>query len=146
MPEGAQRDAVQEELNAALDSKGHFDKEDFILKERKAESAQEVVLSAFKRVQDEVEDRFGRLKGILSSEKSLTTQLKIVEQHMEAVDLALDPRSYFGQEVITDKGLSQALDLVEFVGIIRSFEEYIMPLDRVVDSYYGNSLQRRSSC
>jgi hypothetical protein len=57
-------------------------------------------------VQDEVKDRFGRLKGILTSEKTLTTQLKIVEQHMEAVDLALDPRSYFGQEVITNYGNS----------------------------------------
>jgi hypothetical protein len=53
---------------------------------------------------------------------------------MESVDLALDPRSYFGQDPITDKGLSQAVDLVEFVGIIRSFEEYIMPLDTVADS------------
>jgi hypothetical protein len=90
----------------------------------------EVVLKAFSNVNEEVKDRFGRLKEILSSDKALATQLKI----MKAVDLALDPRSYFGQEGITDKGLSQAIDLVEFVGIIRSFEEYIMPLDTVADS------------
>jgi ATP phosphoribosyltransferase len=83
---------------------------------------------------DEVKDRFGRLKEVLSSQESLAIQLKIIEQHMEAVKVALDSKSYFGQEPITDKGLSQAVDLVEFVGIIRSFEEYIMPLDTVADT------------
>jgi hypothetical protein len=37
MPEGEAREAVQEELNMALDSKGDFDKEDFVLKKKSRE-------------------------------------------------------------------------------------------------------------
>jgi hypothetical protein len=134
MPEGAARDVVQKELNAALDSKGQFDKESFSLENRKAESAEEVVLSAFNRVRDEVNDRFGRLKNIFSKDEMLQKQLQIVLEHMKAVDLALDPESYFGRNPIIDKGLSSAVDLVEFVGIMRSFEQYIMPMETVADS------------
>jgi hypothetical protein len=134
MPEGAAREAVQEELNAALESRGGFDKSNFSVESMKAESPRDVVLKAFNNVSDEVKDRFERLKGVLTGDENLKTQLRIVEEHIEAVSLALDPRSYFGDEPIIDKGLSSAVDLVEFVGIIRSFEQYIMPLETVVDS------------
>jgi hypothetical protein len=134
MPEGAEREAVQEELNAALESRGGFDKSNFSVESMKAESSRDVVLKAFNNVGDEVKDRFERLKGVLAGDENLKTQLRIVEEHMEAVSLALDPRSYFGGEPIIDKGLSSAVDLVEFVGIIRSFEQYIMPLETVADS------------
>jgi hypothetical protein len=134
MPEGAARETVQEELNAALESRGNFDKSNFSVESMKAESPRDVVLKAFNNVNDEVKDRFERLKGVLAGDENLKTQLQIVEEHMEAVTLALDPRSYFGGEPIIDKGLSSAVDLVEFVGIIRSFEQYIMPLETVADS------------
>ncbi|MDR1474195.1 MAG: hypothetical protein LBS38_00685 [Endomicrobium sp.] len=134
MPKGAARDVVQKELNAALGSKGQFDKESFSLENRKAESAEEIVLSAFNRVREEVNDRFGRLKDIFSKDEVLQKQLQIVLGHMQAVDLALEPASYFGRSPIIDRGLSSAIDLVEFVGIIRSFEEYIMPMETVADT------------
>jgi hypothetical protein len=139
MPEGAAREAVQEELNAALESRGGFDKSNFSVESMKAESPRDVVLKAFNNVGDEVKDRFERLKGVLAGDENLKTQLQIVEEHMEAVSLALDPRSYFGGEPIIDKGLSSAVDLVEFVGIIRSFEQYIMPLETVADSAGASS-------
>ncbi|MDR3274436.1 MAG: AAA family ATPase [Endomicrobium sp.] len=108
-----------------LQPRGAFDSEDFNTNQNinNTESVEYIMRKAFDKSADEAKGRFGRLRDILSG-----NALDIIKNHLISIELAINENYYYGSQKITNKGLSSAIDMVEFVQIMLSFEDYILPI------------------
>ncbi|MDR0723655.1 MAG: hypothetical protein LBF23_00500 [Endomicrobium sp.] len=137
LPEGKAKQAAQAELNDALKNNSSISKDIFEVNENmKAESPAEVMRKAFDNSAQEAQQRFTRLQDVLKkfgADTKVANQLEVMENHLESIRIAMSNASYYNSKPITNKGLGDAIDMTEFMQIIRSFEEYIMPMATVVD-------------
>ncbi|MDR1523109.1 MAG: hypothetical protein LBS29_04080 [Endomicrobium sp.] len=137
LPEGKAKQAAMAELNDALKNNSSTSKDIFEFNENmKAESREEVMRKTIDNCVQEAQQRVSRLQEVLSkfsSDSKVADQLKIMGNHLDSIRIAMSNEAYYGSKPITDKGLSNAIDMTEFVQIVRSFEDYIMPMATVVD-------------
>ena len=119
---GADRELVSQALSQAL-AKGEASA-DFSYeksKESGVDTASQVIEDSFNRIAAETEMYLNRLIPALSDASAIA----MAQNQLEQIETA---RIYNDMETIKNKGLSDTVDVLEFMQVIKSFEEYILPM------------------
>ncbi|MDD5021554.1 MAG: hypothetical protein PHR82_05375 [Endomicrobiaceae bacterium] len=121
MPDGVERETVRKALEDALQQKNYSKDADLSVSEAslKADTADQIIENAFNNSYAEAQMIFNRLN--LSG-----TSKAMIDAHMSQIDTA--KANYDNIEVVKDMSLSSAVDIYEFVGVIKSFKSYIAPM------------------
>ena len=119
MTTGEERELVSQILNEAL-QKGSSSADFEYKTDSGSQSASEVISSSFDRVYQEAMSRLSNLKS-LSGAAGL-----LLNAHLNELQIVND--NYRHIDAIKSKGLSDTFDMTEFMGVIKSFEDYILPV------------------
>ena len=119
MTTGEERELVSQILNEAL-QKGTSSADFEYKTDSGSQTASEVISSSFDRIYQEAMSRLSSLKGLSGAAGVL------LNAHLNELQLVND--NYKHIDAIKSKGLSDTFDMTEFMGVIKSFEDYILPI------------------
>ena len=119
---GADRELVSQALSEAL-GKGQSNADFNYEKSKNSDitTASQVIEDSFNRIAEETSMYLNRLIPALSDASAVA----MAQNQLEQIETA---KSYNEMETIKNKGLSDTVDVMEFMQVIKSFEEYILPM------------------